>query len=511
MIMAMTMVMEEIMEGDHTNHKVQMNDSINLADMINDMWKGLLKNWWLYTIIVSITASITYFGSLRGYKPEYSCYSTFTVTADNSSGYNEISYNMTATSVLGQVFPYVLTNNLMEALVEEELGIQGIWWDVTAEATQDTNLITLTVTAPSAQLAYDILQSVIRNYPKVSVYVTGDVTLHLLDESGIPTYPSNYLSPRRNGMTGAAAGIALSFALMLIYALTRSTVNTEDDLRGAFNIACLGTIPNVKLMLRRNTPKDQQRIAMDVRGIPQYYIESMRMIRTRVEQKCEEKGYQSILITSAVPREGKTSVAVNLALSLAHRGKSTVLMDCDMRNPSVAGLLGMPPQQFGVYEYLTGEALRDAVKCQYSRYPLLTVLPGSKHVGNTQEVLNGQKIHDLIVNLKKEYDYIIIDTPPSGIVSDAAALSRITDAGIFVVRQDFAKTELLREGMEIHSGTGIHMIGTILNNTRAGITRSRTGFGNYGYGRSSYRYGRGHYGYGYGYGYNHDSDQAAEE
>ena len=73
MIMAMTMVMEEIMEGDHTNHKVQMNDSINLADMINDMWKGLLKNWWLYTIIVSITASITYFGSLRGYKPEYSC------------------------------------------------------------------------------------------------------------------------------------------------------------------------------------------------------------------------------------------------------------------------------------------------------------------------------------------------------------------------------------------------------------------------------------------------------
>ena len=182
-----------------------------------------------------------------------------------------------------------------------------------------------------------------------------------------------------------------------------------------------------------------------------------------------------------------------------------------MRNPSVAGLLGMPPQQFGVYEYLTGEALLDAVKCQYSRYPLLTVLPGSKHVGNTQEVLNGQKIHDLIVNLKKEYDYIIIDTPPSGIVSDAAALSRITDAGIFVVRQDFAKTELLREGMEIHSGTGIHMIGTILNNTRAGITRSRTGFGNYGYGRSSYRYGRGHYGYGYGYGYNHDSDQAAEE
>ena len=497
MIMAMTMVMEEIMEGDHTNHKVQMNDSINLADMINDMWKGLLKNWWLYTIIVSITASITYFGSLRGYKPEYSCYSTFTVTADNSSGYNEISYNMTATSVLGQVVRLSSVAQNMDFTTRLSLDASLVFKDPGSK---------VTVTAPSGQLAYDILQSVIRNYPKVSVYVTGDVTLHLLDESGIPTYPSNYLSPRRNGMTGAAAGIALSFALMLIYALTRSTVNTEDDLRGAFNIACLGTIPNVKLMLRRNTPKDQQRIAMDVRGIPQYYIESMRMIRTRVEQKCEEKGYQSILITSAVPREGKTSVAVNLALSLAHRGKSTVLMDCDMRNPSVAGLLGMPPQQFGVYEYLTGEALLDAVKCQYSRYPLLTVLPGSKHVGNTQEVLNGQKIHDLIVNLKKEYDYIIIDTPPSGIVSDAAALSRITDAGIFVVRQDFAKTELLREGMEIHSGTGIHMIGTILNNTRAGITRSRTGFGNYGYGKSSYRYGRGRYGYGYGYGYGYESD-----
>ena len=496
------------MESEQHVHssEIRERESINLADLINDMWKGLVRNWWLYVTIISITASITYFGSLKRYVAEYTAYSTFTVTADNASGYNETSYNQTATSILGQVFPYVLTNELLHTLVEEELGIQDVKWDVSAEATQETNLITLTVKAPTGQLAYDILQSVIRNYPAVSVYVTGDVTLHLLDESGVPAFPSNYLSPRRNGATGVFAGIALCFALMLIYGLTRATVNTEDDIRKAFNITCLGTVPNVKLKLRRNTRKEDKRIVMDVKGVPQYFIESMRTIRTRVEQKCEEEGYKTILVTSAVPGEGKTSIAVNLALSLAHKGKKVAILDCDMRNPSVTRLLGMQTPQFGMYEYLTGEALLDAVICFYHRYPTLMIMPGSEHVGNTSEVLNGQRIRDLLENLKKEYDYIIIDTPPSGIVSDAASLARITDAGIFVVRQDYARTEVLREGMEIHAGTGIHMIGTILNNTVSGLTRNGGVIGNYGYGRSNYRYGRGRYGYGYGYGYGYDVD-----
>ena len=150
-------------------------------------------------------------------------------------------------------------------------------------------------------------------------------------------------------------------------------------------------------------------------------------------------------------------------------------MDCDMRNPSVAGLLGMPPQQFGVYEYLTGEALLDAVKCQYSRYPLLTVLPGSKHVGNTQEVLNGQKIHDLIVNLKKEYDYIIIDTPPINIVSDALLFNGLINGYILSTRADQSDINSVGEAVDSITRIGAEIYGFVLSDLKL-----KGGSGNYG-------------------------------
>ena len=114
-------------------------------------------------------------------------------------------------------------------------------------------------------------------------------------------------------------------------------------------------------------------------------------------------------------------------------------------------------------------------------------------------------------------DYVIIDTPPSAVVSDASWMSRYVDGGIFVVKQDYAKVDILQEGMEMHAGTGVKIMGTVLNYTVSGITGSGYGYGNYGYGRSSYGYGS-RYGYGYGYGAdeseeneNSEEAQTAEE
>ena len=129
---------------------------------------------------------------------------------------------------------------------------------------------------------------------------------------------------------------------------------------------------------------------------------------------------------------------------------------------------------------------------------MLYVIQGSQADRDPSDLLNAGTLSSVISKLKKAADYVIIDTPSSAVVSDAAAVARYADGGVYVVRQDSTKVDILQEGMELFPGSGVKMLGCVLNATEAGLTGSGYGYGNYGYGR----YG-GHgkkYGYGYAYG-----------
>lgn len=118
-------------------------------------------------------------------------------------------------------------------------------------------------------------------------------------------------------------------------------------------------------------------------------------------------------------------------------------------------------------------------------------------------------IPKLIHKLRDKCDYVIIDAPPSAVVSDASLIARITDGCVYVVRQDYAGIDTLREGMEMFSGTGCKLLGCVLNHAEAG--RSGYGYGRYGYGKYGYgKYGYGKSGYGYGYGESGNTETSEE-
>ena len=486
------------MEKTKYKGHLKEDDRIDIAMLIDGVWKALLRFWWIVLAVISVCASILYFYAKNTYVPQYTAYSTFTVRSAANYGYNETRYNTMATSQLGSVFPYLLTNDVLRQLVSEELGTKGIPGEVTASALEDTNLITLTVVAKDGQVAYDILQSVIRNYPKVSAYVIGDVTLNLLDESGVPEKPTNILNPERAAVYGMAAGGVGSLVILILYAMTRTTVTNEEDLRRLFSITCLGTIPMVRLKKRSRNKQQDKRILMDTRNVPHYFVEAMRTIRTHLEQECEGNNIKTILVTSAIPGEGKTTVAINTAIALANKEKKVVLLDCDLRSPAVGKAMGIS-SEYGMIDLVRGISNFEQAAVSYHNNPNFQIITGGKPVSNTSEVLNSKEIKSLISELREKADYVIVDTPPSAVVSDASWMSRYIDGGIFVVRQDYSKVDVLQEGMEMHVGTGVKMLGTVLNHTVSGITGSGYGYGNYGYGRSSYGYGT-RYGYGYGYG-----------
>ncbi|MBQ4045601.1 MAG: polysaccharide biosynthesis tyrosine autokinase [Lachnospiraceae bacterium] len=492
------------------------NDNIDYGIVLDDMLKCFFRNWWKILAIISMSCLVAYISAKALYRPVYSAASTFVVSSNNTGGYDRNQYNSTVTSQLGNVFPYLLKSDLMTKLVAEDLGTDSIPGTISAEALPGTSLITLTAKSGDAQLSYDILQSVVKNYPEVSAYVIGDVKLDFMDETGIPENPSN---PPRFRMVAAIAGALAAMAaviLLFLYAVTRLTVRSEKDLKILFNIPALGSVPRVHF--KKRSGKKEHRIAVDEKNIPYFFIESFRTIRNRLEKEVAENQLQTILVTSALPSEGKSTVAANLAVSLSHKDRSVILVDLDLRNPSADKVLRIEKPQSGVSEVLRGEAKLKDVLISYGKKGNLRILPGHGSISNPSELLNAEILQKLMAELKKEADFILIDTPPSAIVSDASIIAKYVDGGLFVVRQDYAKLDSLQEGMEMLAGTGLHVIGTILNGTESSVFSGGYGYGYYQYGHygrygysGKYGYYGGKNGYGYGYGEKTESDEQSDE
>ena len=230
--------------------------------------------------------------------------------------------------------------------------------------------------------------------------------------------------------------------------------------------------------------KSKKTVLLDGKGNTTVIRESFRTIRTRVTKNAEENGIKSLIVTSAISDEGKTTVAVNLAISLAKKGKKVALLDGDLRHPSVALSMGIRTKKYGIADVLNKKTDLKSVMLRYGEYEL-DILPGKEMVKNPTELIGNGYLERLLKVLRKNYDYVIVDTPPCGMLSDASAIARMTDGAVMVVRQDSARIDRILNGVENIADTGVNLIGYVLNGTEMGIT-------GYGYG---YGYGYGHYGY----------------
>ena len=249
--------------------------------------------------------------------------------------------------------------------------------------------------------------------------------------------------------------------------------------------------------------KQNPTVTIDAEGIPFDFVESIRTIRHRVEREAQKYGAKTILVTSALQSEGKTTVATNLAIALANRRNNVLLIDGYLRNPSVLAALGMEDVDKGMVDFLSKSVSLDEVLIPYKDRKHLALIPGGRPIDNPTALWSYKYTEEMLHKLRDKCDYVIIDAPPSAIVSDASLIARYADGSVFVVRQDYAGIDTLREGLETFSGTGCKLLGCVLNHAEAvgGYGYGRYGYGKYGYGKYGYgKYGYGKSGYGYGYG-----------
>ena len=209
------------------------------------------------------------------------------------------------------------------------------------------------------------------------------------------------------------------------------------------------------------------------------------MSRIRLLQKIlNQRDAKVLLVTSTLPNEGKTTVSVNLALSLASEGKRVILIDGDLRKQSLKASVGLDAPSDGLVEILSGNAKN--FRLLNVPNSTLLLLSGDETTDRPQPLLDTPRLRQVLELLRSKLDYIIIDTPPAGILSDAAAFAKYADATLYVVRQDLASTAQILNSIQTLDASDVELIGCVLNQTQAGTTR-------YGYG-SKY-----HSGYGYKY------------
>lgn len=188
---------------------------------------------------------------------------------------------------------------------------------------------------------------------------------------------------------------------------------------------------------------------------------AVKTLATNIRFASVDNPVHSIVVTSSIPNEGKTTIATNLAQALASGGKAVLIVECDMRRRSLATALGTHARN-GIYAVLSGQVeLDDAVVRTSTRN--VWFLDAEPHIPNPVDILGSKRFHSFIESLKDEYDYVVLDTPPLSAFIDAAVLGSIADGALLVVRRNFVRREEVLSSYEQLKKAEANVLGTVLN------------------------------------------------
>ena len=496
--------------------------SFNPRVVLHNFLSACRRLLWIVVLISLAFGCYTYYRADRSYSPIYVSTAEFAVKASYSATTDLLStssfMNTTAAQTLSATFPFVIKSEHTQRLLKQELNMSYIPGTINATSTADSALFTMSVTSGNAQHAYDLLKATITIYPQAASNILGDTSINVINmPMGPSTTPVNPNNALERGIKSTIPVCLAGVLIIFLLALSRKTVHSADDLRKLVNVKCLSYIPGIKL--KKRSQSTNLTITITNNRVGSIFSESVRNLRVKVQKAMDHRHAHILLISSTIPNEGKTTVATNLALSFAAEGSRVVLIDGDLRKQSLKGALGIKEPSEGLVEFLSDNS--KSVSLLSVPRSNLYLLSGDKTTDRPQPLLDTPKLQKLFNSLRDHVDYIIIDTPPAGILSDAATIAKYADCALYVVRQDMASTTQIFNAIQSLSSVDIPLLGCVLNHTVAGTTRYGYGSkysGSYGYSygykysdsyrRYGYGYGYGRGGYGYGYSSKKDEEEA---
>jgi capsular exopolysaccharide synthesis family protein len=484
------------------NPRGQADNNDSSVDAIFNYVNYVIKKWWIVVICALLCAAIGFSYAYLSYVPKYSSNIKFVTNnrAEGTEALGQSSSDLSAGGTLANNYRVLLTTTrgLLQKVADEVGGMTytQVASCIKANVIAETSIVDFTITTDNADKSYAIARAFVHNYDDFAQRAFPSTTLKIFDEP----YKAEKANPDNSKVLYTLAGFVIgAFAAIAVCCLivaAKDTVKSSDDITKKLDMKLIGSVGKV------NKKNSKSAILISDKNTGFSFVETFKLIRTKVESFAAKENAKTFVITSTLEDEGKTTISCNLALSLAKNGKSVLLIDGDLRKPAVSGTLNIPANgETGLYGIIRGDkSAADSVR--YSdKYNLFLMLNG-ENIPDAAEVLSDEKLGKIIKELEKEFDYIIIDSAPAGVIADTAILASEADAIILVVREDSASIRRIRRTIEDLGISNTEIAGCVYNIAEGGFTsklKSYRGGRKYGYGYG-YGYGRG-YGYGYGYGY----------
>src|SRR3981189_1026156 len=321
--------------------------------------------------------------------------------------------------------------------------------------------------------------------------------IRVVDPAMIPSRPARP-AKARNVMLAFLVGLVGGIGLALLLEYMDNTVKTPDDIETLARLPSLAVVPQFtgsngdakkhRLLQGFAANGHEKRIELVAQHLPKSQMsEAFRALRTSILLSQADHPPQVILVTSALPREGKTTAAANLAVTLAQLGDRTVLVDADLRKPGIGRLLNLGSGKYaGLSSFLAGVSSLDLVTVPHPAIPNLVAIPTGPLPPNPADLLSSHKLVEAIAELRTKFKFIVIDSPPAMAATDPVILSVLTDGVLLVVRSGEKPKEAFTRTRDLLISVKCRMLGVVLNAVDSSAP-------DYYY---SYRY----YPYSYGYG-----------
>ena len=439
--------------------------SIDLIKLI----KYVLRHIWVPLIPVIIGFGIMYWRIAR-LPNTYTAYGTMYVYNGNP---NLVNYQYASTSDLDSAVQLIDTymivvksNKVMDVVVERLLkdypGIEASFIARTIYMTSvsETGVVRVGCATGDPQLSTDICNAVLDVAPTEIIRVVGAGSIEIIDYASVPTHP-DVRKPLSYGIIGAMIGGMIGLVLLVIVYLLNRRITDTVEITESYTPPILASVPRRK----KDSPKTEDFLLN--RMSPMEMIESYARLRMNLLYILSSNDSHSVVVTSAVPGEGKSTIAANLAISCSVGGKKVLLVDADLRRASQKENFESAAHADGLSDSLAGSCRwQDAVIKNVAES--MDLLPAGHFPSNPAVLLGSKEMERVLGEMEEEYDLVLLDMPPVNVVTDPLMLSPYVAGCLFVVRQDFSDHSDLKKALNAAEMTGMNVMGFVFFGEKVG-------------------------------------------
>ncbi len=458
-----------------TNREKEIKETERVVTDFYTIFLDVIRQWWVILLVGISAAFLTYIGAYLLYQPQYASGTTFVVSA---KGTNTGAYaNLSQTQRLAEVFKTVLDSQVLKKKVADTLEMD------TFPGTVNVAIVPETVTSDSPTTSFRLLDTMLEEYPSVSRSVLGDVVLEVFEDPNYPSAPVESFQGRQVMKQGFLAGAGIMAVLFAVLSFMRDSVKNEKEVKAKLDTGLFVTIyherkyRNFRSMLRRKKKK----LWITEPAVSFGYGETIKKLRTKFLYEKKKRGGQILVVSSVSPQEGKTTVAVNLALALAEDDRKVLLIEGDLRKCTLADTLGLSKEEAPGWGSVAAQG-GDLEACVYHMKETgFAVMVNDAKQNRSTEIIGSKAVRDFLDRMREQVDVIIIDAPHVKGRSDAEMWAQEADMSLLVVKQNKSLAQYINDAVDVLDGQNSRLLGCVFNDVpgRRGLLSS--GYGYYGH------------------------------